>query len=35
VVGDVVVVQGVVRTNVDYGAGYAYPVVVENATLKK
>lgn len=33
--GDVVVIQGVVRTNVDYGAGYSYPVVVEDATLKK
>jgi len=35
VVGDVVVVQGMVRTSVDYGAGYAYPVVLENATVTK
>ena len=34
-VGDVLVVQGVVRTDVDYGAGYAYPVIVEDATLKQ
>lgn len=33
-VGDVVVVSGVVKTNANYGSGYAYPVVVEGATLK-
>lgn len=32
-VGDVVVVSGLVKTNVNYGSGYAYPVVVEGATL--
>lgn len=34
-VGDVLVVQGLVRTDADFGAGYAYPVIVEDATLKK
>jgi hypothetical protein len=34
-VGDVVLVRGVVRTNQDFGAGYAYEVLVENATLGK
>lgn len=32
--GDVVSVQGVVRTNKDYGAGYAYKVLIEEATLQ-
>ena len=32
-VGDVVVVSGVVKTDVNYGSGYAYPVVIEGATL--
>jgi hypothetical protein len=32
-VGDVVLVSGVVRIDANYGSGYAYPVVVENATL--
>jgi hypothetical protein len=34
-VGDVVVISGVVKTNADYGSGYAYPVVIEGATLQK
>jgi hypothetical protein len=34
-VGDVLVVRGVVRTNADYGSGYAYPVVLEGATFSK
>jgi hypothetical protein len=34
-VGDVLVVTGVVKTNVNYGSGYAYPIVLEGATLKK
>jgi hypothetical protein len=34
-VGDVLVVTGPVRTDVDYGAGYIYAVVIEGATLKK
>ena len=33
-VGDVVTVSGVVRTNKDFGAGYAYKVIVEDAKLK-
>ena len=32
-VGDVVVATGLVKTNVDYGSGYAYPVVIEGAKL--
>lgn len=32
--GDVVTVKGVVRTNKDFGAGYAYKVLVEDATLQ-
>jgi len=34
-VGDVVVVKGLVRTDKDFGAGYAYKVLVEEATLQK
>ena len=34
-VGDVVTVAGIVRTNKDFGAGYAYKVMVEDATLQK
>lgn len=33
-VGDVVTVSGVVRTNKDFGSGYTYKVLVEDATLK-
>jgi len=33
-VGDVVVARGPVTTDVNYGSGYAYPVVIENATLQ-
>ncbi len=32
--GDVVTVSGVVRTNKDFGSGYTYKVLVEDATLK-
>ncbi len=32
--GEVVTVQGVVRTNKDFGAGYAYKVIVEDATFQ-
>jgi nitrous oxide reductase accessory protein NosL len=35
VVGDVVVVKGTVRVDKDFGAGYAYPVIVEDAKLSK
>ncbi|HEY6104923.1 MAG TPA: nucleotide-binding protein [Anaeromyxobacteraceae bacterium] len=34
-VGDVVVAKGVVRTDKDFGAGYAYPVIVEDAKLSR
>lgn len=33
--GDVVVFKGVVHTDVDLGAGYAYKVLIEEATLQK
>ena len=32
-VGDVVVIVGSVATNKDYGMGYNYPVIVEDATV--
>ncbi len=35
VVGEVVLVRGIVRTDKDFGAGYAYAVLVEDATLEK
>ncbi len=34
-VGTVVVVKGIVRVNKDFGAGYAYPVIVEDAKIGK
>ncbi len=34
-VGDVVVARGVVKTDVDLGSGYAYKVLVENASIQK
>jgi hypothetical protein len=34
-VGDVVTMTGIVGTNKDFGAGYAYDVIVEQATLAK
>ncbi|MCX7155589.1 MAG: hypothetical protein NTW45_03995 [Rhodocyclales bacterium] len=34
-VGDVVVVKGVVRTDKDFGSGYAYKVLVEEAKLQQ
>jgi hypothetical protein len=33
-VGDVVTVSGVVRTNKDFGSGYTYKVLIEDATLQ-
>jgi hypothetical protein len=33
-VGDVVTVSGLVRTNKDFGSGYTYKVLIEDATLK-
>jgi hypothetical protein len=35
VVGDVITARGVVRTNIDLGSGYAYEVLVEDASLHK
>jgi hypothetical protein len=32
--GDVVTASGLVRTNKDFGAGYSYKVLIEEATLK-
>jgi hypothetical protein len=34
-VGDVVVVKGTIRIDKDFGAGYSYPVIVEDAKLGK
>ncbi|HEX9053107.1 MAG TPA: nucleotide-binding protein [Anaeromyxobacter sp.] len=34
-VGDVVVVKGTVRLDKDFGAGYAYPVILEDAKITK
>jgi hypothetical protein len=34
-IGDVVTAKGVVRTDKDFGSGYAYQVLVEQATLQK
>jgi hypothetical protein len=34
-VGDVVLVKGTVRVDKDFGAGYAYPVIVEDAKISK
>ena len=34
-IGDVVTIQGKVALNKDFGAGYVYSIIVENATLVK
>jgi hypothetical protein len=34
-VGEVVLVKGTVRVDKDFGAGYAYPVIIEDAKLSK
>ena len=34
-IGDVVLVKGVVHTDRDFGAGYSYKVLIEEATLQK
>jgi hypothetical protein len=34
-VGDVVLAKGTLRVDKDFGAGYAYPVIVEDAKLSK
>jgi len=31
--GDLVMVEGVLSTNKDFGAGYRYPAIIENATV--
>jgi hypothetical protein len=33
--GDVVLVKGIVRTDKDFGAGYTYKVLIENATVQE
>ena len=33
--GDVVLVKGVVHIDQDFGAGYSYKVLIEEATLQK
>jgi len=34
-VGDVITVRGAVRTDADFGSGYSYALLLENATLQK
>jgi hypothetical protein len=34
-VGDVIVVRGIIHTDKDFGSGYTYPVVVEDAVIEK
>lgn len=34
-IGDVVLVRGTVKTNRDFGAGYTYPVIIEDAKVTK
>jgi hypothetical protein len=34
-VGDVVTVKGTVKVDKDFGAGYAYPVIIEDAKVSK
>jgi hypothetical protein len=34
-VGDVVTAKGLVRVDKDFGAGYAYPVIIEDAKVSK
>ena len=34
-IGDVLTIKGVVRTDKDFGAGYAYKVLIEEATLQR
>jgi len=33
-VGDIVTAKGIVRTDMDFGAGYAYKILIEEATLQ-
>jgi len=34
-VGDIVTVSGTLTVDKDFGAGYAYDAIIENATIKK
>lgn len=34
-VGDKILVEGIVRTDMNYGMGYAFPVIIEDATVTK
>jgi len=34
-VGDVVIAEGKLELDKDYGSGYFYPVILEDATIKK
>jgi hypothetical protein len=34
-VGDIILVKGTVRIDRDFGAGYAYPVIIEDAKVSK
>ena len=34
-VGDTIVIKGVLTRDKDFGAGYRYPVIIENATIEK
>ena len=34
-VGDIVTAKGIVRTDVNLGSGYAYPVLIEDAAIRK
>jgi hypothetical protein len=34
-VGDTVLVKGTLRTEKDFGAGYAYPIIIEDAKVTK
>lgn len=34
-VGDIVTAKGIVHTDIDFGSGYAYKVLIEEATLKQ
>lgn len=34
-IGDEVIVTGVVATDLDFGAGYTFPLILQDATIKK
>jgi hypothetical protein len=33
--GDLVLVEGILSVNKDFGAGYVYPAIIEKATVTK